>query len=265
MRFGNCLNLVPPANGGDRRILDLTLKAGFDYVEAGLSELARAADAEFDAVRRLCADLGLTVPVCNGMFPPDIRLTADGADFDRIRAYTDGAFARAKCLGVEKVVLGSDKSRRLPEGYAAEAGFADMIRVVKECIAPLCEKHGITVLIEPLRRPACNFLNTLADGMRVVDGVDHPQVQLIADTIHMIHSGEDPDSINRYLPHLLHVHVSDWERRLPQYGFSRELTPVIRTLALSCYDGDYSFEVRPDPDDLALQRALLLLKAALGA
>ncbi len=205
------------------------------------------------------------MPVCNGMFPADIRLTAYDVDFARIRAYVDGAFARAKLLGVEKVVLGSDKSRKLPEGYDRDAGFADMARVVKECIVPLCEKYGITVLIEPLRRPACNFLNTLSDGMRVVYAADHPQVQLIADTIHMISSGEDPTYIHSVLPHIRHVHVSDWERRLPQYGFSSELTAVVRQLALSGYDGTFSFEVKPVPDDLALQRALLLLKAALGA
>ena len=97
----------------------------------------------------------------------------------------------------------------------------------------------------------------------VVNGVNHPRVQLLADTIHMITSGEDPACIQTFLPSIRHVHVSDWERRLPQFGYSPELTAVIRNLALSGYDITCSFEVKQSDDDLALQRALLLLKAAL--
>ena len=262
MRFGNCLDLVAPANGGSRRILDLTVKAGFDFVEPSLMSLARASEAEFAAVQRLAGELSLCVPVCNGMFPADIRLTAHDVDYGKIAAYVEGAFARAKSLGVEKVVLGSDKSRQLPEGYDQDTAYAEMIDMVKQAIVPACEKYGITVMIEPLRVP-CNFINTLADGMRVVNGVNHPRVQLLADTIHMITSGEDPACIQTFLPSIRHVHVSDWERRLPQFGYSPELTAVIRNLALSGYDITCSFEVKQSDDDLALQRALLLLKAAL--
>ena len=81
MRFGNCLDLVAPANGGSRRILDLTVKAGFDFVEPSLMSLARASEAEFAAVQRLAGELSLCVPVCNGMFPADIRLTAYDVDY----------------------------------------------------------------------------------------------------------------------------------------------------------------------------------------
>ena len=59
MRFGNCLDLVAPANGGSRRILDLTVKAGFDFVEPSLMSLARASEAEFAAVQRLAGELSL--------------------------------------------------------------------------------------------------------------------------------------------------------------------------------------------------------------
>ncbi len=263
MRFGHCFNLAAAANGGDRRVLDLFLRARFDYAEPGLSSLAAATDAEFENTKALIREYGICTPVCNGMFPAEIRLTAQGVDFGQIEAYVDRAFARAREIGVEKVVLGSDKSRQLPDGYSQDAAYDEMIAAVRHML-PACETYGITIMIEPLRRP-CNFINTLEDGMRVVRGVDHPKVKLLADTIHIMTSGEDLADILAYRDEILHVHVSDWNRALPAFGYSTELTGVLRTLKESGYDGTYSFEAHPPKDDFELQRSLILLKQKLGA
>ena len=264
MLFGECLNVVAVANGGDQRVLNLTKKAKFDFVEGNLTAIAQATDGEFEATKAFVRDQGLCVPVCNCMFPKEIRLTAEGVDFGRISAYVDHAFARAGQLGVEKVVLGSDKSRQLPDGYDMDKAYEEMTAAVKRCIVPACEKYGIMVLIEPLRRP-CNFINTLRDGMRVVLGADHPRVKLLADTIHMITSGEDPTYVHEIRDYIRHVHVSDWNRALPEFGYSPELNRVLREIRLSGYDGSFSFEAVAPENDFQLQRSLLLLKQKLGA
>lgn len=263
MRFGNCVDLVAAAKG-DRRVVDWMMGAKFDFLEANLTSLARATEAEFQAAKALAEESGMPVPVCNCMFPRDIRIAGGDQQPAAIREYVDSAFLRASALGVKKVVLGSDKSRQLPDGYDQDRAYAEFIDVVKECVVPYCEKYAITVVIEPLRKP-CNFINTLPDGMRVVRGVNSPWVMLLADTIHMITSGENPDYVREICGFLRHVHVSDWNRALPEFGYSSELTGVLRAIRLSGYDGDFSFEASAGKTDQSLQRALILLKQKLGA
>ena len=264
MRFGDCLNIVAAVNSGNLHVVELVKKNKFDFIEPSLTAIAQATDAEFAATKKYLQEKGICTPVCNGMFPKEIRLTADGVDFGKISAYVDHAFARAKEIGVEKVVLGSDKSRQLPDGYDQDKAYEEMIAAVKNCVVPYCEKYGIVVMIEPLRRP-CNFINTLKDGMRVVYGVNHPMVKLLADTIHMITSGEDPTYVQEIKDYILHVHVSDWNRALPEFGYSPELTAVLREIKRSGYNGTFSFEANAPENDFQLQRSLLLLKQKLGA
>ena len=264
MLFGDCLNIIAAVKEENFHVLDLVKRAKFDFIEGSLTAIAQATDEEFEKTRQYVQEKGWRMPVCNGMFPKEIRLTAQGVDFAKISAYVDHAFARAKALGVEKVVLGSDKSRQLPDGYDQDKAYEEMIAAVKNCIVPFCEKYGIMVMIEPLRRP-CNFINTLKDGMRVVYGVNHPMVKLLADTIHMITSGEDPKYVHEIKDYIQHVHVSDWNRALPEFGYSPELTAVLREIKLCGYQGTFSFEANAPENDFQLQRSLLLLKQKLGA
>jgi len=259
MLFGNCANIIAQDGEALRRMK----AAGFDFVEANLTAIAQAPDAAFDEACALVRAVGLSVPVCNCMFPSDVRIAGGDQNPEIVTAYLGGAFARAKRLGVQKVVLGSDKSRNLPAGYPEERGYADLIDIVRRCVVPACERHGITALIEPLRRP-CNLINTLQEGMRVVRAADSPFVRLIADSIHVMTSGEDMDDLIRLKQDVLHVHISDWNRALPEFGYSSELTRFLNAMVAAGYDGTVSFEAGRGRDAFGLQRALLLLRQKLA-
>lgn len=261
MRIGFCMDLTQDARQGFAQAKHL-MAVGFDFLEANLNALAAIPQAEYDPLKAGVSALGLPVPACNCMLPKEIRIVSPGVDETALRDYVDAAFARAAEIGVKKVVLGSDKSRQLPAGADQEAAYAEFISMVRRHVVPACEKYGITVLIEPLRVP-CNFINTLADGMRVVRGVNHPQVRLLADTIHVMTSRESIDDVREFMPFIQHVHISDWERALPEFCYSSELTALLRKIKQSGYDGDYSFEARPGRDEMGSQRALLLLKQKL--
>lgn len=259
MRFGNCVDLAQIVREGSK-IIQQMMTARFDFLEANLTTLAQATEAEFAAIKRLIAGVPMDVPVCNCMFPGAIRIVGEERNAEQIHEYLDKAFARAAELGVTKVILGSDKSRQQEEGRDQQTAYREFIDVLGECVVPVCSKYAITVLIEPLRKP-CNFINTLEDGMRVVRGVDSPRVKLMADTLHVMTSGETP----KYIHEIQHVHVSDWNRALPEFGYSSELTAVLRGIHSGGYAGDFSFETRGANDDESLLRALLLLKQKLGA
>lgn len=254
MKYGNCVDII----AASAETLAALKADGYDFIEGALMKIAAATDEEFEAAVERVNQSGLKVEICNGMFPREVRLTA-GINEDQVRDYVKHAFTRASVLGVKKIVLGSDKSRQLPDGYDEEKAYQEFSELVKNVIAPLCDEFDITVMIEPLRRP-CNFINTLADGMRVVYHANHPKVQLLADTIHMMTSGEDPKYVHEILPYIKHVHVSDWNRVLPEYTYSTELSAVLREIKASGYDITMSFEAAAPSDEFGLKRALLILK-----
>lgn len=258
MRFGTYVNI----NTEDEVRLKQIKDFGFDYIEPGLADIYEAEETNFDRLVAFLTSIDLSVTACNCMFPSEIRITGEDRQPEKIKEYLEVAFSRASRLNVKKVVLGSGSSRSLPDGYPQDKGYDDIISVVRECVIPACEKYGITVTIEPLRHP-CNLINTLSDGMRVVVAVHHPQIRLLADSLHMMSSGEDMDDIIRFVEPLQHVHVCDKDRLLPEFAYSSELTNFLDTLKASGYDGDVSFEANIHSGPFGLQRALLLLKQKL--
>jgi sugar phosphate isomerase/epimerase len=168
-------------------------------------------------------------------------------------------------LGACKVVLGSNHARNIPDGYPEEQAYAEFIDLCRRVIAPIAAAEDVCVVIEPLRRPASNFIITVADGLRVVAGADHPYIQVLADTIHMLTSGESPDILAQAGAHLRHIHVSDFERALPEDGYSSQLLRILNAVVDCGYRDTISFESQLGRNEKSLFLALNLLKQKLGA
>jgi D-psicose/D-tagatose/L-ribulose 3-epimerase len=258
MRYGFCTNLASPLTDAVEYGLVADIgKAGYDYVEFPLTLLDRLSDRQFD---RLLGDLDrlrLGCDSCCNMFPEHIRIVGPGAPPAFIDPYLQRTFSRAARIGTRKVVLGSAFSRNLPEGFDAERGYGQLTDLIVNRILPLCVKYGIHVVIEPIRRAACNFINTLAEGKALVDRVASPHVTLMADTIHMLNAGENGAQIRQYFPVLDHVHVTEMDRVLPEEGFSIGVKNILVRLKEMGYDKTISFETRPGN----VEKALLLLKS----
>ena len=115
----------------------------------------------------------------------------------RIVAYAESAFQRAKEVGIRTIVFGSGGSRALVENFdkgRAEKQFVDVLKA----IAPLAANYAVQIVIEPLNRGECNFINSLAEGAAAVRGCGHHSVLLLADIYHMLREDEDPQEILRF-------------------------------------------------------------------
>ena len=119
----------------------------------------------------------------------------------------------------------------------------------------------MTVVMEPLRADACNFINTLADGARVVETVKSPYIQLLADTIHMNTNGDNIDDIVKYKGMLKHIHIAELQRVMPEYEYSDYVAAVLANLRKIGYEGTVSFESKNGDGLESMKRALALLKA----
>ena len=94
-------------------------------------------------------------------------------------------------------------------------------RVVEElqAIAPVAEKHGISLAIEPLNRFESYFLNLAEDGVKLCEQVGHPNVGLLIDTFHANIEEKDVAAAYRTAgKYLKHVHTCENDRGAPGSG-----------------------------------------------
>ena len=261
MKYGFCKEFSTPMKTEvDYDLIKKIKEAGFDYVEMRAMLVASLTDEEFEKLEKYLRDLDLGCEVSCALFPRTIRVTGKSIDDKVIEDYLEIAFSRLARLGAKKVVFGSAPARALDEETSLEEGYRDIARVCRELIVPAAEKYDITVVMEPLRASACNFINTLADGMRVVEDVQNERIRLLADTIHMMSNDDDPNAVVTYQKDLLHVHIAELDRVLPEYEYSEFVERVLNNLVGMGYEGTISFETKNGEGLESMKRALALLK-----
>lgn len=209
-----------------------------------------AEDLSLKTVKQLMADYGLEVPTLGtGM------AAGDGLSFSdprpEIRARTVervlGHVEFAAEIG-SAVTIGS-LSGKLGPGAAAER--LRRRTQALECLAKVCDgarRAGVTVLLEPLNRYECDYINSLADFVKVAAEIGAPNLKLLADTFHMnIEEAEMVASLKAAKSFLGHVHLADTNRQAPGHGHL-DIAAVLATLDEIDYRGYLSFEVFPVPD-----------------
>ena len=265
MKYGFCKEFSTPMKTEvDYELIKMIKEAGFDFVEMRAMLVESLSDEEFEKLANLLEELQLGCEVSCALFPRTLRVTGKDVDEKAIEAYLEKTFARLKRLGAKKVVFGSAPARALDEETTQDMGYEQISKICKEIIVPACEKYDITVVMEPLRAAACNFINTLADGMRVVNAVNHPRIQLLGDTIHMMSNNDNPEDVINFKDSLKHVHIAELERMLPEDGYSEFVQTVINNLVKTGYEGTISFETKNGEGLESMKKALALLKKSLN-
>ena len=127
----------------------------------------------------------------------------------------------------------------------------------KQVLEFLCTLFRFSIL--PTGR---NFILTLAEGAEAVRKIGSGRIGLLADTLHMIGSGEDPKQVvTGQFGLIRHVHISEPQRVMPVNAYSPECLAFVRAFAAAGYDGTICFETKcADYADLAA--ALKTLKEA---
>jgi len=230
--------------------------------------LRRAEDVDVQAVKRLAAEYGLEVPTLG----TGMAATADGLTFSdpdaeiraravhRLRGHIELAAEVGSAVTIGsisgKLGSGEDGERRARRSSALE------------CLAQVCraaEHLGVTVLLEPLNRYECDYLDTLAEAMKAAAEVGAPNLKLLADTFHMnIEEADLAASLRAAGSSIGHVHLADSNRQAPGHGHLN-VAGVLAALAEIGYRGYLSFEVLPLPDPCrAIRDGIAAIHAAIG-
>ena len=183
----------------------------------------------------------IPIRACNSFLPGSHRSTGPDADHEKVLRYAETAFRRAGRIGVEIIVFGSSGSRRLPEGFPREKAVEQFTRLLRQ-MGPMAEQHGITVVIEPLRRKEDNFINTVIQGAEIVELADHPNIRLLADFYHMLQNGEDPEDLKKVGHLLRHCHIAEKEQRTAPGVKGDDFRPFFAALKETGYRGRISIE-----------------------
>ena len=215
----------------------------FDFIEENVQTLLvpEADEAAFRERLAIVKSLGRPVTAANRLLPPDLKPIGPEVNEARLQKWGENVFRRAEEVGVKKIVWGSGVARRVPDGFSKEKAREQFIKAVAS-YAPLAERHGVIIVIEPVCRVDSNFIMSLAEGADIVHSVGHPNVQLLADNFHMDIEGEAPSEIERFANILEHVHVSEIKGRAIPGTTDYDLRPYLRALKKAGYDKTLAIE-----------------------
>ena len=127
-------------------------------------------------------------------------------------------------------------------GKGKEDKFKNSSNSIKKISSLLIEKN-IKLGIEPLNRYESDFINTVDEGIRLCELIDHPNVGLLLDAYHMnIEEKNMCQSIEKARDKLFHFQVAENDRGVPGSG-SINWSEIIDTLKKINYKGCISLEM----------------------
>ena len=127
-------------------------------------------------------------------------------------------------------------------GKDKEAKFTNSAQSIKQISSSLIEKD-IKLGIEPLNRYESDFINTVDEGLKLCELIDHPNVGLLLDAYHMnIEEKNMIKSIEKAKDKLFHFQVAENDRGVPGTG-SLNWSEIISTLKKINYSGYVSLEM----------------------
>lgn len=233
MRFGVCTSIDQAG---------LLADLGFDYVEVHAGSLGAMEEAEFAAFCQTNAAAPIHAEAANCLFPGEIRLTGPDVDPDTLRAYARKVMSRLGQAGIRVVSFGSGGSRSVPEGFSRETAWQQLIEAGR-ILAQEAAEAGVVVGLEPLRPAESNIINTLAEGMQLVQQVNHPNFRLLCDYFHVAQGGGNPGDAALCGTLLAHLHMAKVDDRGCMYpGDGFDYMPFWQALRTAGYDGRISFE-----------------------
>jgi len=233
--------------------------AGADFVEANVQNFLQPEQPDFSV-----QPAAVPVRAANCFLPAALKCVGPVVDLPRLMRYAGRAFQRAHQAGIDIIVFGSGGARQLPDGFSKSTAEEQFVAFLRE-LGPLAGQHGVTVVVEPLNRAECNFINSVPEGATLVDACNHPNIQLLADFYHMLRDGQPPDDIRRHGALLRHVHVAEKEKRTAPGVAGDDFRPFLKALNQVKYRGAISIEANWGDLPAEAGRAVVELRRQINA
>lgn len=175
----------------------------FDTVETWTLQ-----DADIPALRGAMENFGMKLSA----FCPSFFILNDPARRNEYESALLKALRTADALGCPALITQVGQDTGAPREQQHESIVAGLRRM-----APLLEKAGVTLLVEPLNDVKDHkgyYLTDSNEGFDIIREVNSPRVRLLYDVYHQLHMGEDVLSrVEENLPLIGHFHIAGFPGR----------------------------------------------------
>lgn len=250
-------------------VCEIIASIGYQGVEIApftlCSDVRSVSALQRASIRNTASKAGLEVAGLHWLLvsPPGLSLTTSDMSISaETSAYLCALVDFCADLSGSVLVLGSPKQRRISPGETSVQATERLTSIIMPALQR-CEKHGLTLCLEPLPPPEADLILTMQEAVEVINSIQHPNLKTILD----VKSASSeffsiPDLIERYAPYIAHFHANDANRQGPGFGNS-DFIPFMEALEKVSFDGYVSvevFDIDPDPMTVATESLAYLRK-----
>ena len=218
-------------------------EAGYEFIETTVPAYGGISDEEFEVFLNEAKNCGLPVEAANCLFPGIYLYNDREKAVEWIRKVAD----RSARLGIKTLVFGSGGARHILGDMTEDEALNILAELLKE-MAPIVAEKDITIVIEPLEKPATNCINETHTGAKLVRMVNHPNIRLLVDYYHFARENDILDPKN--VPLFAHVHTADPVTRSCQTEITEFFSLFLHVLKKNGWDGNLSLECGLAPNTL---------------
>jgi D-psicose/D-tagatose/L-ribulose 3-epimerase len=216
MRFGASTFIwASPFSYRTLELMDRAKTIGFDLIEICVED---PDTIDVPAIRAKAAQTDIGITIC-GAFGASRNLSAEaeavrGAGLDYLKRCIEFAAGLGSPFvsGPMYCAVGATQLLGKPARQAQWDRAVGSLRVAAE----FARDRGIKLAIEPLNRFETDLVNTVDQGLRLVDDIAAPNVGLLLDTFHMnIEEKDIPAAIGRAAGRIVEFHACSNDRGTP--------------------------------------------------
>jgi len=250
---------VTAFRGGWKEAVAALAEMGYHGIELVVKDVSNIESTELE---RVLAANGLALAaICTGEIFGEDGLSFTSPEATVRRAAAERVMA---CLDLAGRLGGAVTIGRVRGAYAPEMSKDETERLALDAFRRLsahAAQCGSRLVLEPINRFQCNFINTVAEGLEWVEKVGSPQFQLMLDVFHLnIEERAVPKAIERAGQHVKMVHVCSNQRHAPGEGHL-PWAQIRKALEQVNFDGFLSGEIINWVDDRgAAQKTITFLK-----
>ncbi len=238
-------------------VCSVARRLGYHGIEIAPFTLAPSATevsaAQRREVRKIIQDHGLETVGLHWLFaktPLALHMTTPEQEtWQRTRDYMAALLDLCSDLGGKVLVLGSPKQRSILENQTKKGAWQRAVELLSS-VTDQAKKQDLTICFEPLSPVETNFINTVAEGMKMVRQIGHPNFKIHLDAKAMSSESKPVPAVIRSVKakNIGHFHVNDPNLYGPGMG-ELDYAPIAEAVREVGYDKWLSVEVfKYDPD-----------------
>jgi len=245
--------------------LEAAARAGMQSVEL-VGEYAGWNSDEIARVKKVARSFGLGMDTLIATPEWNKRSVSmlDPAQRDAFLADVRNAIGYAQKLEIPQIILMSGNTI---SGRTHDEQYASLLEGAKRA-GELAAQAKLTMIVEPLNSLVNHkgfFLNTCAEGLKLVREVDNPHVRLLFDIYHeQVQQGNVIRTLTEAMPNVAVFHVADNPGRNDPGSGEMNYTNIYKAIQKTGYSGYLTMEYLPLGDQVAsLTKALNDFRSAL--